>query len=53
MPKPESQLPESQVTPDVQLEKKTRRRFSTEYKLKILAEANQCAYGEGLIGHAQ
>ena len=46
MPKPESQLPESQVTPDVQLEKRTRRRFSTEYKLKILAEANQCAHGQ-------
>jgi len=46
MPKPESQLPESQVTPDVQLEKRTRRRFSTEYKLKILAQANQCAHGQ-------
>ena len=46
MPKPESQLPENQVTPDAQLEKRTRRRFSTAYKLKILAEADQCAHGE-------
>lgn len=46
MPKPESQLPESQVTPDAQLEKRTRRKFSTEYKLRILAEADQCAHGE-------
>lgn len=46
MPKPESQLPENQVIPDAQLEKKTRRRFSTEYKLRILAEADQCAHGE-------
>lgn len=46
MPKPESQLPENQVTPDAQLEKRTRRRFSTEYKLRILAEADQCAHGE-------
>ena len=46
MPKPESQLPENQVTPDAQLEKRTRRRFSTEYKLKILAEADQCVHGE-------
>ncbi|SOB76813.1 Transposase [Marinobacter sp. LV10R510-11A] len=46
MPKPESQMPENQVRPDAQLEKRTRRHFSTKYKLKILAAANQCAYGE-------
>jgi len=46
MPKPESELPENQVKPNHQLEKKTRRQFSTEYKLRILAEADQCAHGE-------
>lgn len=46
MPKPVSQLPESQVTPDAHLEKRTRRQFSAEYKLRILAEADQCAHGE-------
>jgi len=46
MPKPESQIPDNQVLPDAQLEKRTRRRFSMEYKLRILAEADQCAHGE-------
>lgn len=46
MPKPESQMPDNQVTPDAQLEKRTRRRFTTEYKLRILAEADHCAHGE-------
>jgi transposase-like protein len=46
MPKPESQIPDNQVLPDAQLEKRTRRRFSTEYKLRILVEADQCAHGE-------
>lgn len=42
MPKPES----TQVTPDPKLEKRGRRHFSTEYKLKILAEAEACKHGE-------
>jgi len=46
MPKLESQMPENQVRPDAQLEKRTRRHFSTKYKLKALAEADQCAYGK-------
>ncbi|MCL1488061.1 MAG: transposase [Marinobacter sp.] len=46
MPKPESQIPDNHILPDSQLEKRTRRRFSTKYKLRILAEADQCAYGE-------
>lgn len=46
MPKPETKLPDSQVSPDPQVEKRTRRAFSTEYKLRILAEADQCAHGE-------
>jgi hypothetical protein len=40
MPKPESQIPDNQVQPDARLEKRTRRRFSTKYKLRILAEAH-------------
>lgn len=46
MPKPESQMPENQVALDPRLEKCTRRYFSTEYELKIVAEADQCAHGE-------
>lgn len=47
MPKPVVQsLLETQVRPDPMLEKRTRRRFSTEYKLRIIAEADQCRHGE-------
>jgi len=46
MPKPYSALPESQVVPDAQLEKRVRRDFSPEYKLKILGEADACKRGE-------
>ena len=46
MPKPASYLPESEVIPPPALEKRTRRVFSTEYKLRILAEAERCARGE-------
>jgi hypothetical protein len=46
MPKPNSALSESQVTPEPQLETRTRRQFSAEYKLKILAEADACPHGE-------
>lgn len=46
MSKLESQIPDNQVLPVAQLEKRTRRRFYTEYKLRILAEADQCAHGE-------
>ena len=47
MPKPESQpLPESKVTPDPKLEKRGRREFTAEYKLKIIALADACAHGE-------
>jgi len=43
MPKPDS----TQVTPDPKLEKRGgRRHHSTEYKLKILAEADACKHGE-------
>jgi transposase len=46
MPKPSTELPETQVTPDPALEKRTRRRFTTEYKLDILAKADACQRGE-------
>jgi hypothetical protein len=44
MPKPP--LPKTQVSPAPELEKRTRRRFSTEYKLRIIAEADACQYGK-------
>ena len=46
MPKPPTALPDHQVTPNPKLEKRTRRQFSTEYKLRILAEADACRHGE-------
>ena len=46
MPKPPSELPETHVTPEPALEKRTRRSFTTEYKLSILAQADACQHGE-------
>lgn len=47
MPKPASEdLPDTEVEPDPALEKRTRRVFTTEYKLRIIAEADQCQHGE-------
>jgi len=47
MPKPVSEdLPDSKVTPDPKLEKRGRREFPPEYKLKIIAQADACAHGE-------
>lgn len=47
MPKPiVSSMPDPQVVPDPMLEKRTRRQFSTEYKLRIIAQADQCQRGE-------
>lgn len=46
MPKPSSDQPESQVTPNPDLEKRTRRQFSKAYKLRIIAEADACQHGE-------
>ena len=34
------------ATPDPSLEKRTRRGFATEYKLRILVETNTCKRGE-------
>ena len=46
MPKPVSDdLPDSKVSPDPKLEKRTRRNFSPEYKLKIIGLANACELG--------
>jgi transposase len=47
MPKPESMaLPPTQVTPEPALERRSRRQFSLEYKLRIISEAEQCQRGE-------
>ncbi|XOV86897.1 MAG: transposase [Pseudomonadota bacterium] len=43
MPKPTNS---TQVTPEPALEKRTRRQFTPEYKLRIIAEADACKYGE-------
>ena len=46
MPKSVSELPETQVTPHPALEKRTRRQFTPEYKLRMIAEADACQHGE-------
>ena len=47
MPKPVStDLPDTNVTPDPKLEKRSRRLFTPDYKLKIIAQADACAHGE-------
>lgn len=46
MPKPASELPGSQVTPEPGLERRTRRQFTPDYKLRIIAEADACKHGE-------
>ncbi len=46
MPKDSSEIPDTQVTPDPKLEKRTRRIFKPEYKLRIVQEANACKHGE-------
>ena len=46
MPKSISERPDTQVTPEPALEKRTRRQFKAEYKLRIIAEADGCEYGE-------
>lgn len=47
MPKPiDGDLSNTEITPDPQVEKRTRRVFSTEYKLRVIAAADQCPHGE-------
>lgn len=46
MPKPSSKRPETQVKPEPALEKRTRRTYSAEYKMKIIAQADACKHGD-------
>jgi len=46
MPKSVPTHHSTQVTPEPALEKRTRRKFTVEYKLRIIAEANACKHGE-------
>lgn len=46
MPKSISERPDTQVTPEPALEKRTRRQLTPEYKLRIIAEAEGCKHGE-------
>lgn len=46
MPKDPSNKPDTQVTPDAKLEKRSRRVFKPEYKLRIVQEAAACQHGE-------
>ena len=46
MPKSRSDSSNTQVTPNPELEKRARRRFLAEYKLRIIAEADACKHGE-------
>jgi hypothetical protein len=46
MAKPATDLRDSQVTLAPALEKRTRRRFSTEYKLRMITEAETCKRDE-------
>ena len=46
MPKSVSGRLDTQVIPEPALEKRTRRTFNAEYKLRIIAEAEACKHGE-------
>ena len=46
MPKSLSDSSNTQITPNPELEKRTRRRFPAEYKLRIIAEADASKHGE-------
>ena len=46
MPKSISERPDTQVTPEPALEKRTRRQLTREYKQRIIAEADACRHGE-------
>ena len=43
---PKTPLPEAQVKPDPQLESRSRRVFTTEYKLSVIRKADACKHGE-------
>jgi transposase-like protein len=46
MPKSTSDIRQAQVAPYRSVEKRTRRRFSVEYKLRIPSQADACQHGE-------
>ena len=46
MPKSTTERPDTQVTPEPAIEKRTRRQLTPEYKLRIIAEADACKHGE-------
>jgi len=46
MPKPVSESPSTEVKPNPSLEKRTRRKFTADYKLHIVTEAGACKRGE-------
>lgn len=46
MPKSQEERPDTQVTPEPSLEKRTGRQLTPEYKLRILAQADSCKRGE-------
>jgi len=46
MPKSVPVVPETEVKPDPSLERRTRRKFSADYKLRIIREADTCKHGD-------
>lgn len=46
MPKNVTPLPSSEVKPEPSLERRSRRTFTAEFKLKIIQQADQCKHGE-------
>ena len=46
MPKPAPEQRNTEVVPEPALEKRSRRRCSTEYRLRMFARADACQYGE-------
>jgi transposase-like protein len=46
MPQDPTPVPDTQITPEPALEKRTRRKYSAEYKLRIIQEADACKHGE-------
>ena len=46
MPKTTPKGDSTQVTPEPALEKRTCRKFTVEYKLRIISKANACKHGE-------
>jgi len=46
MPKSVSELPNTEIKPNPLLEKRSRRKFTADYKLRIVTEAEACQHGE-------